>query len=89
MGRKFKTYYEAWYTDSGCTIGCDHKHETIASATACISQAGGYVVAIRNRTYRALNAVEEARFQEALHGAKGTRKTELPAFPDTVPAKAY
>jgi hypothetical protein len=88
MGRKYRTYYVAAYTDSGCLCGCDHRHPNVMTATACISQAGGYVIAVRNRKYRALNAAEEAEFQEALYGRKETKTAELPAFPDVVKVKA-
>lgn len=61
MARRF---YIAVYTDSGMLIGCDHKHKTVASATACISESGGYVVVIRRGKYLSLTNVEELEFQQ-------------------------
>jgi hypothetical protein len=67
---KAKEYYEAVFTDSGtCIIGCGHKHQNIATAAACISQPGGYVVGVnRGGTFRGLNDQEEAAFQRAMFG---------------------
>jgi hypothetical protein len=62
------TYYFAAYTDSGCLLGCDHKHKTVVSATACISSAGGYVVAVQRRKLRELTDAEEDEFQLAMYG---------------------
>ena len=61
-------YYFAAWTESGCLLGCDHEHHTIASASACMSKPGSYVVAIENGRLRALNDAEEAEFQRAVHG---------------------
>lgn len=61
-------YYFAAFTDSACIIGCIHKHRTVAAATACISSAGGYVIAVENEECRALTDVEEAEFQKAMYG---------------------
>jgi hypothetical protein len=63
-------YYFAAWTDSGCLLGCDHQHLTVISAVACISCAGGYVIAVENREYRELNSKEEAEFQSALRGSQ-------------------
>ena len=57
-------YLAAW-TDSGCLRGCDHEHQTVPEAVACISCAGGYVIAVENKVFRALNDAEEAEFQSA------------------------
>ncbi len=62
-----KIYYFAAWTDSGCLLGCDHEHQTVLSATACINVAGGYVVAVETRL-RELNEMEEAEFQLAKYG---------------------
>jgi hypothetical protein len=62
-------YFSAW-TDSGCLLGCDHEHQTVTSATACISCAGGYVVAVENGVLRALTDAEEVEFQHAMYGSK-------------------
>jgi hypothetical protein len=62
-------YFSAW-TDSGCLLGCEHEHQTVTSAAACISCAGGYVVAVENGTLRALTDAEEAEFQHAMYGSK-------------------
>jgi len=58
-------YYFAAWTDSGFLLGCDHEHQTVAEAVACISWAGGYVVAVENNALRALTDDEEAEFQRA------------------------
>jgi hypothetical protein len=60
-------YFAAW-TDSGCLLGCEHLHGSVISAANCISEAGGYVVAVQNGRLRALNDKEEKLFQLALHG---------------------
>jgi len=63
-----KRYYIAVYTDSGCVCGCDHKHSNIATATACISQPGGYVVAVCREKTLPLTDLEEAEFQRLTYG---------------------
>jgi hypothetical protein len=65
-----KLHYFAASTDSGCLLGCEHEHQTVTSATACISTAGGYVVGVENDKYRALNDAEEAEFQRAMYGSE-------------------
>jgi hypothetical protein len=67
MGSTF--YFSAW-TDSGCLLGCDHQHQTVTSATACISCAGGYVIPVENGVLRALTDAEELEFQHAMYGGK-------------------
>jgi hypothetical protein len=63
-----KRHYVAVHTDSGCVLGCDHKHQNVTTATACISEPGGYVVAIcRGKTLQ-LTEAEEAEFQKAMYG---------------------
>jgi hypothetical protein len=62
-------YFSAW-TDSGCLLGCDHEHGTVTSAAACISCAGGYVIAVEKGVLRALTDPEEAEFQQARYGIK-------------------
>jgi hypothetical protein len=61
-------YYFAASTDSGVVLGCEHQHATVISAVACISTAGGYVVAVEHCRLRELNDAEEAEFQQAMHG---------------------
>jgi len=63
-----KRHFVAVHTDSGCILGCDHKHQNIATATACISEPGGYVVAVRRGKYLPLTDLEEAEFQNAMFG---------------------
>jgi hypothetical protein len=58
-------YYFAAWTDSDCLCGCDHEHQTVSEAMGCISCAGGYVIAVENNVYRALNNAEEAEFEGA------------------------
>ena len=61
-------YYFAAHTDSGCLLGCDHRHRTVSSAVACISLAGGYVIAVEDDVLRKLNDAEETEFQLAMYG---------------------
>jgi hypothetical protein len=68
-------YFSAW-TDSGCLLGCPHEHPTVASAVACISCAGGYVIAVEKGVLRALTDVEELEFQEAMYGSKAKSPEE-------------
>ena len=63
-----RLYYFAAWTDSGCLLGCHHRHQTVISAANCISEAGGYVIAVERGKLRALSAVEEELFQLALYG---------------------
>jgi hypothetical protein len=58
-------YYFAAWMDSGFLLGCDHEHQTVPEAVACISCTGGYVIAVENRVLRALTDDEEAEFQRA------------------------
>jgi hypothetical protein len=85
---KAKQYYEAVFTDSGtCLIGCGHKHQNIVTATACISQPGGYVVGVnRWGKFRQLNDKEEAEFQSAMFG-HGKRPDSKPPLGLNVHAK--
>jgi hypothetical protein len=76
MGLNSIYYFAAW-TDSGCLLGCDHKHQTVSEAVACISCAGGYVIAVENRVLRALTDDEEAEFQRALGLAPSSKLPEL------------
>ena len=64
-------YYFCAWTDSVCLCGCDHFHMTVASAVACTlsAYAGAYVIAVERGEYRALNAKEEAEFQELMYGS--------------------
>jgi hypothetical protein len=56
-------YYFAAWTDSGFLLGCDDEHQTVTEAVACISCAGGYVIAVENNGLRALTDEEEAECQ--------------------------
>jgi hypothetical protein len=67
-GEEMRLFYFAAWTDSECLLGCNHRHETVISATACISHVGGYVVAVENAELRALTGKEEAQFQHAMYG---------------------
>lgn len=73
------TYYFAAWTDSGCLLGCDHEHQTVTSAVACIACAGGYVIAVEKRVLRALTDGEEEEFQRAMYGSKAEAKVRLSA----------
>jgi hypothetical protein len=63
-----KRHFVAVYTDSGCMVACDHKHPNVTTATACISQPGGYVVAVRRRKFEVLTDAEETEFQTLMYG---------------------
>jgi hypothetical protein len=70
-----KRHFVAVHTDSGCLVACGHKHQNVATATACVSQPGGYVVAVRRRKYLPLTEAEDAEFQQLMFGSgrlKGT-----------------
>jgi hypothetical protein len=69
-------HFVAVHTDSGCILGCDHRHRNVTTATACISQPGGYVVAVRRRKYLPLTEIEEAEFQQAMFG-RGEQRQAL------------
>jgi hypothetical protein len=73
------TFYFAAWTDSGCLLGCDHEHQTVASAAACISCADGYVVAVEKGALRALTDAEEAEFQHAMYGSNAKAKQPMTA----------
>jgi hypothetical protein len=66
-------YFTAW-TDSGCLLGCDHQHQTVASAVACSpsGSAGSYVIAVENQKLRELNEGEEIEFQRLKYGIEPT-----------------
>lgn len=70
-----KVYYFAARTDSDCLLGCDHEHQTVTSATACIKLAGGYVVAVETHL-RELTETEETEFQLAMYGIRADSQTE-------------
>ena len=78
-------YFAAW-TDSGCLLGCSHEHKTVTSAVACISCAGGYVVAVEGGALRELNSKEEAEFQYANYGFESERRKAGAVVP-MIPAK--
>lgn len=73
------TFYFAAWTDSGCLLGCDHEHQTVTSAAACISWAGGFVIAVEKGVLRALTDNEEAEFQHAMYGIKPEVKQSVTA----------
>lgn len=77
-------YYFAAWTDSGCLLGCDHKHKTVYSAAMCISCAAGYVIAVEDDEQRALNDEEEAEFQQAIYGGEVEMEFDAEGFPATV-----
>jgi hypothetical protein len=63
-----KRHFVAVYTECNCILACSHKHPNVATATACISHPGGYVVAVRRRKLVPLTPTEEAEFQTAMYG---------------------
>jgi hypothetical protein len=78
-------YFAAW-TDSGCLLGCSHEHKAVTSAVACISCAGGYVVAVENGVLRQLTDKEEAEFQYANYGIEPERRKAEAVVP-MIPSK--
>ena len=74
-----KRYFVAVYTDSGCLCACEHKHQNVTTAAACISQPGGYVVAVRRQQYLPLTEAEQAEFESAMYGRQ--EPSEAPAIP--------
>lgn len=72
-------YYIAAWTDGGSLLRCRHLHQTVISAANCISEAGGYVIAVEKGRLRALNDVEEEQFRYAYYGPK-TSETRLLGF---------
>jgi hypothetical protein len=78
-----KRYFVAVHTDSDCLVGCDHKHANVTTATACISQAGGYVVAVRRGKFCQLTEAEEAEFQRVMYSCEERKAKNmfLAAFP--------
>ena|SRR5580692_2756897 len=73
------TFYFAAWTDGGCLLGCGHEHQTVTSAVACITCAGGYVIAVEKRVLRALTDPEGEEFQDAMFGTKVKAKQRLSA----------
>ena len=70
-----KRYFVAVSTDSGtCLVGCNHKHQNVTTAAACISELGGYVVAVRRGKYFPLTDAEEAEFQKLMYGQSESPK---------------
>jgi hypothetical protein len=69
-------YFSAW-TDSGCLLGCFHEHQTVTSAAACISCAGGYVIAVEKEVLRALTDAEELEFQYAMYGSSAESRQHV------------
>lgn len=68
-------YYFAAFTENSL-FSCTHKHRTIAGATACISAAGGYVIAVENEEFRALTDAEEVEFQKAIYGSSEAERRD-------------
>ena len=56
-----KIHYFAAWSEGYCLEGCDHEHQTVTSAVACINTCGGYVVAMETQL-RALTDAEEQNF---------------------------
>jgi hypothetical protein len=71
-----KRYFVAVHTDSELLIGCNHKHQNVTTATACINHAGGYVIAVRRKKYQPLTEAEEAEFQLAMYGRAANKEPD-------------
>jgi hypothetical protein len=63
-------YYRTAYTEGECLIACNHEHQTVIAATACIAATGGYVVGVEDGAIRTLTDAEETEFQNAMCGSK-------------------
>ena len=74
MGKR-KKYFVAVHTDSDLLCGCRHRHPNVTTATACISEPGGFVVAVRRGKTLQLTEAEEAEFQKAMYGTESVRQT--------------
>jgi hypothetical protein len=70
-------YYFAAWTDSGCLCGCSHEHDTVTEAVGCISCAGGYVVGVEKGELRAMTAVEQVEFNNAIRSIPAGEPPEL------------
>jgi hypothetical protein len=67
-------HYCAASTNSGFFLTCDDRHSTIGEAAACVSCAGGYIVAVEKGVMRALQREEEAEFQSIVHSSVKRRQ---------------
>ena len=67
-----KKYFVAVQADGYRIDPCCHRHRTVASAVACISSAGGFVLSSRSAKndgkWQYLTEAEEAEFQMAMYG---------------------
>ena len=68
------TYYRAVDAADQIVCECIHEHQTVASAVACITWAGGYVVGVEDGIMRGLTDAEEAEFQSAMYGRASKSK---------------
>lgn len=80
MGER-KRFYVAVHTDSDFLCFCSHKHKNITTATACISEPGGFVVAVSRGKTLQLTEAEEAEFQEAKYGRTESAKQSRDLLP--------
>jgi hypothetical protein len=71
-------YYVAAWTDSDCLCCCEHEHQNVACAVACISTCGGFVLAFEGAQIRGLTGREMAEFDHAMFGKPGTKKERPP-----------
>jgi hypothetical protein len=80
-------HFVAVYAESGCfLIACGHKHQNITTAAACVSEAGGYVVAVRRHKFLPLNDAEDAEFQRVMYGRQLEKKKKPSPNGSPVPA---
>jgi hypothetical protein len=80
MLHNVKKHFVAAHTDSGLLISCNHQHPSVATAVACISQPGGYVIAVKDNNFFALNEGEEAEFHAIMFGRTSRSKTTQQRF---------
>ena len=72
-------HYVAVYADAdshGVKV-CEHQHRTVSSATACISECGGYVFAMDKGELLSLADHEETEFQTAMYATLGSKRQTL------------
>jgi hypothetical protein len=71
-------YYSAAWTDSDCLCCCEHQHQTVTSAVACINTCGGFVLAFAGEQMRPLNESEMTEFQHAMFGNRPFQNERFP-----------
>jgi hypothetical protein len=71
-------YYVAAWTDSDCLCCCEHEHQNVACAVACINTCGGFVLAFEGAQMRGLTQKEMTEFDHTMFGKPQARKERQP-----------